>query len=68
MKSISGKQLCRLLESPGWELKRINGSHHVYVRAGSPLRVSVPVHGDKALKRGLQRRLTKLADITDAEL
>ncbi len=68
MKSISGKQLCRLLESRGWELKRIKGSHHVYVRAGSPLRVSVPVHGDKALKRGLQRRLTKLADITDAEL
>ena len=68
MKSISGKQLCRLLESRGWELKRIKGSHHVYIRAGSPLRVSVPVHGDKALKRSLQRRLTKLADITDAEL
>jgi len=68
MKPISGKQLCRLLESRGWVLKRIRGSHHIYVRAGSPLRVSVPVHGERALKRGLQRHLTKVAGIDDSEL
>ncbi len=54
MKAISGKQLCRLPESRGWVLKRIKGSYHIHVRAGSPLQVSVPVHGHRALKRGLQ--------------
>ncbi|MDO8810680.1 MAG: type II toxin-antitoxin system HicA family toxin [Gallionella sp.] len=28
MKAISGKDLARLLERRGWELLRVNGSHH----------------------------------------
>ncbi|WP_372478173.1 type II toxin-antitoxin system HicA family toxin [Nostoc mirabile] len=28
MKSISGKQLCKILEQKGWVLQRISGSHH----------------------------------------
>jgi len=31
MKAVSGKRLCTLLESKGWQLKRINGSHHIRV-------------------------------------
>ncbi|MCY3830460.1 MAG: type II toxin-antitoxin system HicA family toxin [Rhodospirillaceae bacterium] len=68
MKAISGKRLCRLLEARGWKLARIRGSHHIYTRAGSEIRLSVPVHGNAALKRGLQRHLMKLAEIDDAEL
>ena len=68
MKSISGRQFCRLLESRGWELKRVSGSHHIYVHAGSPLRISVPVHGGKDLKRGLQRHLMNQADIDESDL
>ena len=30
MKSVSGKQLCKVLEARGWLLLRINGSHHIY--------------------------------------
>ncbi|NJL90047.1 MAG: addiction module toxin, HicA family [Coleofasciculaceae cyanobacterium SM2_1_6] len=30
MKSISGKQFCKILEQKGWVLKRIKGSHHIY--------------------------------------
>ncbi len=30
MTAVSGKEFCRLLEHQGWELKRINGSHHIY--------------------------------------
>ena len=33
MKGISGRDFARLLESKGWELKRIKGTHHVYVKA-----------------------------------
>ncbi|AMK76347.1 MULTISPECIES: type II toxin-antitoxin system HicA family toxin [Methylomonas] len=68
MKSISGKRMCRLLEIRGWGLKRVNGSHHIYAKTGSVLRISVPVHGDSALKIGLQKQIMKMADIGEAEL
>ncbi len=67
MKAVSGKRFCRLLESRGWQLKRVRGSHHIYVKMGIPARISVPVHGG-TLKRGLQRHLMKMAQIKDSEL
>jgi predicted RNA binding protein YcfA (HicA-like mRNA interferase family) len=51
MKSISGQRLGKILESKGWTLKNIKGSHHVYVKAGRKERISVPVHGSSDLKR-----------------
>ncbi len=67
MKALSGKELCSLLESRGWQLKRIRGSHHIFVKPGIAVRVSVPVHRG-TLKRGLQRHLMKLAQIKNSEL
>jgi predicted RNA binding protein YcfA (HicA-like mRNA interferase family) len=32
MKSMSGKELAKLLEANGWYLLRIQGSHHIYER------------------------------------
>ncbi|MDA8272223.1 MAG: type II toxin-antitoxin system HicA family toxin [Deltaproteobacteria bacterium] len=29
MKSLTGKELCKILEKNGWILKRIQGSHHL---------------------------------------
>ena len=43
MKAVSGKRFCQILKSKDWELKRINGSHHIYVKAGNTVRISVPV-------------------------
>jgi predicted RNA binding protein YcfA (HicA-like mRNA interferase family) len=63
VKPLSGRQFCRLLERNGWSLLRIDGSHHVYGKPGHRARISVPVHGKAALKRGLQHRLMKLAGI-----
>ena len=63
MKAISGKEFARLLESHGWSLQRINGSHHIYAKAGSSVRISVPIHGNASLKVGLLRHLTKLAGL-----
>ena len=68
MKSVSGRRFCRLLESRGWELKRINGSHHIYAKTGLPVRISVPVHAKKHLRRGLQAHLMKLAGIDESEI
>jgi predicted RNA binding protein YcfA (HicA-like mRNA interferase family) len=63
VKALSGKEFARLLESHGWTLQRINGSHHIYVKVGNPARVSVPIHGNESLKKGLQRHLMKLAGL-----
>ena len=68
MKAISGKRFARLLEEKGWELKRIKGSHHIYAKTGRNVRISVPLHGNKPLKSGLQRHLMKLGGIDEAEL
>jgi predicted RNA binding protein YcfA (HicA-like mRNA interferase family) len=68
MKSISGKELCNLLEKRGWQLKTIKGSHYVYMKAGKKVRISVPVHGNKDLKVGLLKFIMKIADIKETEL
>lgn len=67
MKALTGKQFCSLLESRGWQLKRIRGSHHIFVKPGIAVRISVPVHR-ATLKRGLQRHLMKLAQVDNADL
>lgn len=68
MKSLSGKELARLLETKGWQLKHVKGSHHVYTKPGNPARISVPIHANQALKIGLLRHLLKLAEIKEDEL
>ena len=49
-------------------MRRIAGSHHIYVKEGSKLILSIPVHGSKDLRRGLQRGIMKLAGIDESEL
>jgi predicted RNA binding protein YcfA (HicA-like mRNA interferase family) len=68
LKSVSGKELAKLLEKKGWQLVRINGSHHVYKKAGNPARISIPIHGKQPLKIGLLKYFMKIADINEDEL
>jgi predicted RNA binding protein YcfA (HicA-like mRNA interferase family) len=67
VKAASGKDFCRALERNGWTLDRVSGSHHIYVKPGSPP-VSVPVHGNTTLGTGLQRKLMKQTGLTDDDL
>ncbi len=68
MKSISGKRFCKRLQDKGWELKRINGSHHIYTKEGFVERISVPVHKNNDLKIGLLKKLMKIAGIEEKDL
>jgi predicted RNA binding protein YcfA (HicA-like mRNA interferase family) len=68
VKTVSGQDFAKLLEKKGWELRRTKGSHHIYVKAASPARISVPVHGNSPLKIGLLRHLMKVAGIDESEL
>jgi len=65
LKVISGKDFCKVLETQGWNLVRIKGSHHCYKHQDSNQLIVVPVHSNQDLKKGLQRALMKQADITD---
>ena len=68
MKSVSGRELAAALERHGWQLRRINGSHRVYTRVGRMERISVPIHGIRAPKTGLQAHLMKQAGLTEDDL
>jgi len=69
MKSVSGKDFCKALERNGWTLKRISkSSHHVYAKPGVARSISVPVHGNKDLKKGLLDDLMKVAGLNEDDL
>jgi predicted RNA binding protein YcfA (HicA-like mRNA interferase family) len=68
LKQVSGKDFAKLLIKAGWELRRIQGSHHIYTKTGKKERISVPVHGNKPLKTGLLKHLMKIAEINESEL
>lgn len=54
----------RMLESAGYDLVRINGSHHIFAKQGaSP--VSIPVHNG-LVKYGYVRRIQKIIDAEKA--
>ena len=67
MKSLSGKEMCKVLERHGWVCARIRGSHHRYEKPGyAP--VVVPVHANKSLKTGMQHAIMKAAGLTEDDL
>lgn len=68
MKSVSGKTFAKILERKGWQLIRIQGSHHIYGKPGEVTRISVPVHGNKDLKIGLLRHFMKQAGLSETDL
>ena len=68
MKNISGKEFTKLLERKGWILKRVKGSHHVFMKKDNPARISVPIHGNDPLKQRLLMHLLKISGIDRNEL
>ena len=67
MKPVSGKELCKLVEKHGWQLLRIQGSHHIYGKPGTIVRLSIPVHRNKDLKTGIFRHILKKAGISEVD-
>jgi predicted RNA binding protein YcfA (HicA-like mRNA interferase family) len=68
MKSISGKDFAKVLEQHGWVLLRVQGSHHIYGKAGSDIRISVPIHRNQSLKTGLLRHFMKVAGLNKSDV
>ena len=68
MRALSGKELIRILERHGWVPLRIQGSHHIYGKPSSVVRLSVPVHSNRPLKIGLLQHLLKAAGLSEEDL
>ena len=54
---MTGRQLIKILKAKRWELDRIEGSHHIMIKGKKTL--SVPVHGNKDMGKGLLHALMK---------
>ena len=65
--SITSKDLIKLLEQKGFELKRVKGSHHYYVHPESNKITVVPMH-NKDLPKGTLLGILKQAGIDKEEL
>lgn len=68
MKSVSGREFAATLTRNGWKLLRVNGSYHIFGKAGSIVRLSVPIHGNHPLKTGLLKHLLKIASLSETDL
>lgn len=68
MKILSGKEFAKLVEKHGWQLLRVNGSHHIYGKTGVAIRLSIPIHAGENLKRGLLAHLAKQAGLTEKDV
>jgi predicted RNA binding protein YcfA (HicA-like mRNA interferase family) len=47
---LSPKRILKILKENGWELDRIKGSHHIFVKENES--VPIPIHGNHDLKKG----------------
>jgi predicted RNA binding protein YcfA (HicA-like mRNA interferase family) len=63
-----GRAIIAALNRAGFVVIRVSGSHHILRRVGEPARkVTVPVHGGKALPPGTLRSIIRQAGLTVAE-
>lgn len=54
---ISGKKMLALAKKSGWVLERISSSHHIVSK--DDIHVSIPIHKNKDLKKGIEHTLKK---------
>ncbi|MGM0125427.1 hypothetical protein IGI37_002826 [Enterococcus sp. AZ194] len=56
--SLTGKEMVRLAKRSGWREVRRNGSHHIMFKVGHEP-VSIPVHGNRDLKKGTEQMILR---------
>ena len=54
---LTGKEMLELLKKNGWIERRTEDSHHHLYKDG--VRITVPVHGNQDLGKGLEQRILK---------
>jgi predicted RNA binding protein YcfA (HicA-like mRNA interferase family) len=64
---VAGKDVARVAQRLGFELRRQRGSHAIYVRASDAARVVIPMHSGRDLKRKTLRGIINDLKITTEE-
>lgn len=59
--AVSGRDAVRALQRLGFRLDRVEGSHHMLIKAGHPRTVVVPVHSSQALPKGTLASIIRIA-------
>jgi predicted RNA binding protein YcfA (HicA-like mRNA interferase family) len=62
--SVSGRKAIKAFGRHGFQVVRTTGSHHIMKKEGQRGTLSIPVHGNRALKRGTLRDLIHQAGLT----
>ena len=62
--TVSGREAIAAFEKAGFVVARTSASHHVMKKEGHTLLLTVPVHGNKALKPGTLRSLIRASGLT----
>jgi len=63
VKTMTGRELVKLLEENGWRTVRIEGSHYIMKRERFEITLSIPVHRGKTIKPGLLNFILKQAGL-----
>jgi Predicted periplasmic or secreted lipoprotein len=58
---LTGKGMLKLLLKEGWIERRVEGSHHHLYKDG--VRITVPVHGNQDLGKGLESKILRQAGL-----
>ena len=67
--ALSGKRVVQALTRAGFYVERVVGSHHILVFRGDLSRsVSVPVHGNREMKRGTLRSILRQTGLSSDQL
>ncbi len=64
---LSGKDMIKVLIKSGFEISRVNGSHHM-LRNKEGRTTVVPVHGNEVLGRGLIRKILNDTNLNPEDL
>ena len=68
--SLSGKEICRILEKDGFVFVRQTGSHRIFQKSmhEETITIPVPVHSNTPLKKGTLHAILKKARISREKL
>lgn len=67
MKTLSGKEVCNILEQHGFEFIRQRGSHMIMQKKTGSLTITVPVPNHKELRMGTLRSIIRQSGISKQE-
>jgi len=65
LRPVKPRRLIKLLKKLGYKEVRIHGSHHIFEKGD--VTITVPVHGDEEIGRGLLRKIIRDLGLTVEE-